>query len=229
LGFDWDDDDPIDFIAQQVLPTREFHDFEQIYLDAQEQVSEQAGKGQNRWFFLNMAIWDMLKASDPKQQHRRALALADLLSPHFNELFLSNGKSELWRIVNDLQDNESQAAFSESVRKAVRENDLVKTAGLFLSLELEHLKECAAFWGLTEKEIRESQLQDLLEMLPLRLAIGLLFLYSTSQKNKDIPNYNQVKLPDDLFAGLIAAGFISFYQQVDEYRPQNGVQKSSDA
>ena len=224
LEFEWDDDDPIDFVAQQVLPTREFHDFEQLYLDAREQT----GKAQNRWFFLNMPIWEMLKASDPKQQRKQAIALAELLSPHFSELFLSNGKSELWRIANDLKENKSQAAYSEGISTAIRKGDFAKTAELVLALQLVHLQEFASFFGLSEKEIKDSQLQSLLGMLPRRLAMGLIFLFSAGHAQEEISHYNQIKLPDDIFAGLIAACFISFYQQVGEYRPHHAEQKGPD-
>ena len=228
MDFEWDDDDPIDFVAQQVLPTREFHDFEQLYLDAQEHAHENSGRGQNRWSFLNMPIWEVFSASDAKQQRKRAVALSELLSSHFDELFLSNGKSELWRIVNDLKENESQAVYFKSTSTAIRKGDYAKTAELVLALQLEHLQEFAALFGLSKKEIKESQLQNLLSMLPLHLAIGLLFLFSASHAQAEIPKKDQIKLPDDIFAGLIAACFVSFYQQVGEYHSQKTEQNGSD-
>ncbi len=215
LDFHWDDEDPIDFVAQQVLPVREFHDFEQIYLDAVERVKEGNANARNRWFSLNMPTWDLLKASVAERQQKRALELAELLSPRFDAAFLATGKNKLRRIVEDLAGNEGNAEFCKQMRRAITEDELPRAARLVLALELAHLKQFASLVGLSESVVTRSPLQQLITLLPLRLAVGIIFLYSASGRDEHLPNYEIVKLSGDLFAGLIAACFASFYQQVD--------------
>ena len=222
FGFEWDDEDPLDFVAQQLLPVREFHDFEQLYLDCLERKSQDSNSARNRWFSLNMPTWDLLKASEIDHKIKRAHELADILSPHFDDLFLSNGKSELGRIINDMDKNKDNEAFVEKTRNTIRENNFIETAKLVLALELEHLRHFTLFFGLAENDVNESNFQSLLEMLPMRIAVGLIFLYSASRPDEKLPGYDPAKLSDDLFAGLIAACFVSFYQQVDAFRPQEG-------
>jgi hypothetical protein len=226
LDLEWDDEDSIDFVTQQILPIHEFHDFEQLYLDCQELGQEESGAAQNRWFSLNMPTWDLLKASTPERQLERAIELANLLSPHFDETYLQNGKSELWRIVNDMNKNGENEAFVEKARTSIRESNFVETAKLILALELEHLGQFASFFGLASEEITKLNLQGLLGLLPMRLAVGVVFLYSASHSDETLPGYDPEKFSEDIFAGLIAACFVSFYQQVDTFRPKEGAKNN---
>ncbi len=223
----WDDDDPIDFIGQQVLPKHEFHDFEQIYLDCHERVHEQTENPQNRWFSFNMPVWDLLKAGSSQRQGQRAIELASLLSPHFDPLFLNNGKNELGRIINDMSKNQENEIFVEKMRDMIRENRWSEAAGLILSLELENLAQFAPFFNLEQQEVKGANLQYLLNLLPMRLAVGLIYLYSVSHPDEKLANYDLVHLSDDLLAGLIATCFVSFYQQVNQYRAQDKKNKQT--
>ncbi len=216
-GFDWDDDDAHDFVAQQVLPIREFHDFEQIFLDAVEVVKDQIDHPQNRWFSLNMPVFDMLSASNPERQKKRAADFAKLLGTHFDDLFLSNGRTELWRILDDLANSDMNPEFGKEARQALKSEDYVRIAQLILALHLEHLKQFAESFGLSADQIDQSKLQRLIPLLPMRLAVALIFLYSTSNPDDQLPNYNN-KLENNTLAALLAACFISYYQQVDMYR-----------
>ena len=216
-GLEWDDDDMHDVVMQQALPIREFHDFEQLYLDAVEFVQKDNNNPQNRWFSINMPIFEIFSATAPGRQKKRAADLARLLSPHFDELFLSNGRSELWRILDDLANSEVDAAFGLEARQALKAENYAKIARLVLAVELEHLKQFAPSFGLSENLIKQTDLQQLIPLLPLRLAVSLMFLYSTSNPDDKLPNY-QNKLDDNILAALVAACFISFYQQIEHFR-----------
>lgn len=217
FGFEWDDDDPHDFVAQQALPIREFHDFEQIYLDAAEAIKDNKENPQNRWFSINMPIFEMYSASSPERQKQRAADFAKLLGQHFDELFLSNGRNELWRILDDLSNSSMNPEFGKEAREALKSDEYTKIAKLILALQLDHLKQFAESFGLTADHIDQSNLQGLIPLLPLRLAVALMFLYSTSNPDDKLPNY-QNKLENTTLAALLAACFVSYYHQVDLYR-----------
>ncbi len=218
LGFEWEDEDPVDWVVQEVLPTREFHDLEHLYLDAYESIHEDKAPAQNRWFSLNIPIVELLTASKPETQKKRALRLAHLLSPHFDEMFLSNGRSELWKILDDLSKSEINPEFGNKARKALKANDLQTVAQLVMAIELAHLKQFAPFFGLSLEHIEQSELQHLIPLLPLRLAVAIMFLYSISDPKEKLPHIESIQLDQQLQAGLIAASFISFYQQVEKHR-----------
>ena len=44
-----------------------------------------------------------------------------------------------------------------------------------------------------------------------------MFLYSASNPNDKLPNYN-IDVEENILAGLTAASFISYYQQIEQYR-----------
>jgi hypothetical protein len=216
LGFEWEDDDPLDFVIQAVLPIREFHDFEELYLDVIES-SEGDPSPQNRWFFLNMPVYDWL-ASVEELRQQRAAELADLLSPSFDNVFLNNGRNELVQIVEDLAKNPANAELSETVKNLLRENNLPQVARLILALVLEHLAQFASFFGLAAEEVAEVELQKLLPLLPFRIAVSVILLYSASQPQDILTDHAKNIAEDLLLPGLIAAAFIAFYQQADKYR-----------
>ncbi len=217
LGLEWDDDDPHDFVAQQALPIHDFHDFEQIYLDAVDAVEKNMDNPQNRWFSINMPIFEIYSASTKERQKKRAADFARLLGTHFDELFLSNGRNELWRILDDLSNSDMNPEFGKQAREALKSDEYVKIATLILALQLDHLKQFADSFGLTADQIDQSNLQGLIPLLPLRPAVALVFLYSTSNPDDKLPNY-QNKLENNTLAALLAACFVSYYQQVDLYR-----------
>lgn len=216
LEFEWEDEDPLDFVLQAVLPMHEFHDFEELYLDVIE-LSEGDPSPQNRWFSLNMPVYDWLAAGgDIRQQ--RAAELAALLSPIFDQDFLNNGRNELWQIVEDLAKNPDNAELSATLKNLLRENNLPQVARLILALVLEHLGQFAAFFGLAAEEIVEFKLQKLLPLLPFRIAVSVILLYSASQPQDILTDHAKSIAEDLLLPGLLAAAFISFYQQADNYR-----------
>lgn len=218
LGFEWEDDDPVDFVVQDALGLRDFHDFEHLYLDVYESLHEGKSQPQNRWFALNMPILELLSASKPETRKKRALHLAHLLSPHFDEMFLTNGRSELWKILDDLSKSKANSEFGTKARTALKANDLQTVAQLVLALELDHLKQFAPFFGLSVEHIEQSDLQQLIPKLPLRLAVAIMFLYSVSDPKDKLPAFNELQLDPEIHAGLIAASFITYYQQVEQHR-----------
>lgn len=216
--FTWEDDDPLDHVAQHVLKRFEYLDFEHIFLDVSEHLEAEETAPQNRWFALNMPVHDVLSASKKPMQNKRALELAQLLSSQFNDLFIGNGRVQLQRILDDLSQSQVNAEFGIKARQALKEKNYSHIAELVLALQLDHLKQFAVVFGLSEDLIQHSHLQKLIPLLPLRLAVAMLFLYSTSDPEDKLPHYSKLKLDDDVLAGLIAACFIVYYQQVERYR-----------
>lgn len=216
-GLTWDDEDAVDFVVRQVLPVREFHDFEQLFLDAVEIVVEKKVNPQNRWFSINMPVYELFSANTPERQKQRAGDLALFLSAHFGEVFLANGQNELWRILDDLSNSEVNPVFGRQAREALKQNDYAHIARLILALELAHLEQFSASFGLSAEIVNNLDLQRLIPLLPLRLAVALMFLYSAGNPDDKMPNY-QNKLEHNTLAALLAACFISYYQQIDKYR-----------
>lgn len=217
LNFEWQDEDPVDFVVQNVLPIPEFHDFEQIYLDVGEYIIKKSINPQNRWFSINMPIYDFLLAKNGQQQNKRSLEIIQLLSPQFNADFMKRGKEELNKILDDLSKSKNDNQFGIEVKNAWEKNNLQRVAKLVLAVELDHLKQFASLFGLTADYIDKSHLYDLIPLLPLRLAIILMLLYSCGNPDDTLKEIDYSSFNTDLISGLIAASFISYYQQIHIY------------
>ena len=218
LGFEWEDDDPLDFVVQYLMTTPEFSDFELIYLDVGEEVELGAATARNRWFSLNLPIYDLFIASDSKKQEERATALAKLMAAEFDDSFFTKGAQGLERILRDFANSDVDARFGLEACKQLKEKNWSQVASLILGLELEHLKEFAGHFGLDAKWIDNLQLQNLIPLLPQRMAIGLMFLYAASEPKDLLQNMNTHQIDDRILTSLMAASFINFYREIDRYR-----------
>ena len=72
--------------------------------------------------------------------------------------------------------------------------------------------------GLDAQWIDNSQLQSLIPLLPQRLAIGFMFLYAASEPKDLLQNMSKNRIDDRVLASLLAASFINFYRQIEQYR-----------
>ncbi len=208
LGFEWEEETAVDRLAEALLPLSEFHDFETLYLDVLENQSR------NRWLSIALPVQQWLTAP-AEQRGQRIELLVELLSPGLSRAVVENGYGELERIVEDSARKPEFAAWGAAVRPLLREHRLSQAAELILGLTLEHLAQFADFFGLSREQITASELQRLLLDLPLRLAVALFVLYALSRPKALL---NDRPLPEEA-AGLLAAAFISFYQQADCFRP----------
>lgn len=210
FGFEWEEETALDDAVQAALPNREFHDFENIFLDTAETVP------QNRWLSLTLPIYEWLNARDDRRQ-ARGLDLAQLLSEQFDADFLTKGVDKLKGIITDLSINPANAELTADLEAHLHAADMPKVAELVLALVLEHLGQFAEFFGLTADEVRTSELQRLVLMLPLRLAAAVILLYTVSRPQEMLQVGKNIK-NDEWTAGLIAAAFVAFYQQADAHR-----------
>ena len=211
FGFEWEEDTALDDAVHAALPDREFHDFENIFLDASE------ASPQNRWLSLTLPVYEWLNAREDRRSER-AVVLAHLLSEPFDETSMTQGNDRLLRIINDLSQNTANAELTAELAKHLTAGELSKVAELVLALVLEHLGQFAEFFGLTTEEVQSSELQRLVLNLPLRMAVAVILLYTLSRPQEMLGIDKNLK-NDALTAGLIAAAFITFYQQADGYRP----------
>ncbi len=213
-GYEWIDDDPSDILVQHILSKEEFTDLEQIYLDVLDEIGDR--KGQNRWFYINMPVFDLLSASNSRQKVN-ADKLIQLLAPKQKVKFTGRGHQTLEGILGDFARSEIDAQFGLEVQKEFKAGNIPQVARLLLGLLLLHIKQFASFLGLTPELIDQSHLQTLIRYLPYTIAVDLLLLYSLSEP-RDKPATMQKKMDIDISSGLIAACLDNFYHSVDHYR-----------
>ena len=225
LGFDWDEEIPIDFIAQQVLPGVEFSDFEQIYLDVTDKIVEKKPGSQNRWFALNIPVLEFYMASKPEKKKKRTAHLAQLIDPFVPGNYFDICNDQLEFILKDFSSSQSDARFGLEALKLLNEKKYTEITKLILALQLEHLKEFAEHFALTKDRISELNLQNLIVLLPLPMATAMLFLYSSSVPEDQIQNVSPENIDENILTGLIALCFTTFYQQVKKY--QNNTKKKA--
>ncbi|GEM_PF-493018 len=216
-GFEWEDDNPLDLVIQHLLRTFDYQDFEQIYLDAMEAVEQNRANPQNRWFSLSMPVYETLIASSNEKQKESALFLAERLDSEGHEGALEQGDRELQNILKDFARNESDARFGLEALKLAEEKKYGQVAGLILGLQLEHLKQFAPYFDLGAETIVGSSLQNLVPLLPQRMALALMLLYSASEPQDKIAQIVSQKMDPNLMAGLIALSFKAFYLEVKRY------------
>lgn len=216
LGYEWEDNTSIDFVLQRSFAGHQYNDFEQIYLDAQEEAEHKA-RSQNRWFSLVMPIYDFFIASSYEKQKARAANLAERLIPGGSVEVLDRGESALSKIIEDFSRSEADATFGLEALSKVKEKSYAKVAELILGLQLEHLKGFAEFFSLSPETVAHSNLQSLVPLLPLRMAMSLILLYSASEPQDKITQIGKQSIDPNLLAGLIAISFKVFYLEAQNY------------
>jgi tetratricopeptide (TPR) repeat protein len=214
-GFEWQDDSLIDAIAQTVLTGHYFFDFEQIYLDAE---NEPTGERMNRWFHLNIPVIELLSSSQGKPQTQKAIQLAQILGATARVIENRHGRLFLSEIINDLAASEVDARFGLEAKKIIQKDDYKELARLVLALLLEHTKQFAELVGLKKETIPQYDLQKLVLALPLRMATAILVLYALGEKESTQLLVENNQLDRDIVAGLIGLSFKNYYSAVNRYR-----------
>ncbi len=220
-GGEWQDEDAISPLILHLLSRPEFLDFEQMYLDMVENYGRSTPKAQNRWFALNMPIYELFTASDAQKRRHRAIALAKLLLPT-EEISLENSREWLRQTLQDFAASQEDASFGLESLKQYDEGRLDVVAKNILSLELEHLAQFSELIGLTPADVRESQLQQLIVLLPYRIALCLMLLYTLSEFQDRLQQSMQQNLENELMVALIFLAFKAFYQEFDYIKSRRG-------
>ena len=88
---------------------------------------------------------------------------------------------------------------------------------MILAVILEHLKQFSNCFGLSQTNIATSQLQTLVPLLPLPIATSIMLIYFQSDPQRKIQAEIQSTLEDYQISAVLAAGFIAFYQYIDQY------------
>jgi len=216
-GWEWKDEDPISPLIQHVLIRQEFLDFEQLYLDAQDIVTQGVENGKNRWFALNMPIYELYTASSPEKQQKRATALMELLTPGEN-LDVENSRVNLELILRDFAASQTDASFGLDSLTKLQSGEWGPLASNILAIQLEHLGQFVKLLGLMPQSLQSSRLQEIIQLLPQRIAICLLLLYTISGGEDRAMQQMQGELDARLTHALILAGFKGYYQEIARIR-----------
>jgi Flp pilus assembly protein TadD len=215
--FEWEEETLLDAMVHHLLASREFMDFENLYLDAEERVVESNDAPQNRWFALNMPIYDLMTSPEARQkEHAQKIAL--YLNTQLGRDDFRHGVEHLESILKDFAANQDDARFGLEAFKLLGEKKLDHLAALILGLLLEHLKDFSPYFGLSADYISGSQLQQVILTLPLSIATSILLLYGLSNPEQGQSAMTAIPVNPDVAATLIALAFQAFYREIDRYR-----------
>lgn len=217
-GFDWQEESTVDAVVHHCLAGAFFLDFEQLYLDVFE-ASEGNRNPQNRWYSLNMPIYDLYTAKSAAEQQQRAEQLARLLLPDEQKFEPARHVRRLNEMIRDFMRSETDARFGLEANKLLQEGQLHDLARLILAMLLDHLQQFSNWLGFEKERIHNSQLQDLAPLLPLRLALVILFLYAGAASDRFHAQIHQQEIEPNLFKALLGVGFFAFYQEIEAMRP----------
>lgn len=217
---EWEEDNPVDLVIKHALERSEYHDLEQIYLDAQETVQSGNPRPRNRWFSINMPVYELYTASRPEKRQQRAVALVRILMPG-EPLSLKGAQERLRQILEDFAASEEDARFGLESLKHLDAADWAELARLVMALQLEHLRQFAGSLGLEGERIASGALQQLIPLLPLRPAMGLMLLYAIADSEDRMLQQMVQNVEDDLLAALIQVAFQSFYLEMERIRLLN--------
>ncbi|NOY60529.1 MAG: hypothetical protein GXO75_16585 [Calditrichaeota bacterium] len=218
--FSWEDDDPVDFILQHVLLRSEYTDFEHIFLDVEGEIKEGKSPGHNRWFAITLPIFWFYTAPPGEEQKQRAAHLFQLISGESMPDDGIDGHEQLKNILYDFASSQSDARFGLETLKYLQERNYEHVARLVLALQLEHLKEFAFCFRLHPETVTDSNMRELIPLLPLRIATILMFLYASSDPQDQIEKMAQQNIDKDFLTKLLTKCFISYYQEIDHFKKQ---------
>lgn len=216
--FSWEDDDPVDFVLQHTLTRSEYTDLEHIYLDVTAEMKEGKPPGHNRWFAITLPIFWFYTAQRGEEQKQRAEHLLQLISGEMKFDESVDGNEQLREILHDFAASQSDARFGLEALKALHEQKYENIAKLILGLQLEHLKEFAAYFRLRPEIVTDSNMRDLIILLPLRIATILMFLYASSDPQDQIEEMARQNVDKNILTKLLTKCFVSFYQEINHFK-----------
>lgn len=218
--FSWEDDDPVDFVLQHLLPRSEYTDFEHIFLDAESEIKEGKSPGHNRWFAITLPIFWFYTAPPGEEQKQRAAHLFQLIAGESMPDDSMDGHEQMKNILFDFASSQADARFGLEALKYLQERNYEQVARLILALQLEHLKEFAYYFRLRPETVADSNMRELVPLLPLRIATILMFLYASSDPQDQIEEMAKQDIDKDFLTKLLTKCFISFYQEIDHFKKQ---------
>lgn len=209
--YEWNENTLADALVLHVLPGFEFMDFEQLYLDAVEQVENPTNNYNNRWMSISIPVFEFLQ--NPAQKKQNMSQLLNLLgTTEFTAVF-ENGKTELENMLQEMTDLETDARFGLEALKLLQENKYSALAGLLMALLLEQTSRDCALFGLDQKFIKSSQLQQLLVALPLGIATALLLLFSIANPLEQ--HHEQIqKMDENIVTGLLVLCVVTCNREI---------------
>jgi tetratricopeptide (TPR) repeat protein len=219
LHFDWETQESLDLLVGFLLQENEFTDFEQIYLDVEEATCENNPHPQNRWFSLSLPVHDFFAATSDTIRQEKAKKFFDLISPAALHHPL-DGRKELESILKDFLRDQEDARFGLEALRCLQNNDIEKLAELLLALMLEHLMRFSNSFDLEKKEMKNKQLADLVVLLPQKLSLALLFMFTVSRQ-KEAYQQNSGKKYQDQLLNMLTLCFVTFYHQIGIYDQQD--------
>ncbi len=216
-GEEWDEEDPVELVIEHALERSEYHDLEQIYLDAQESAGKPGPQPRNRWFAINIPVYELYTASRPDKRLKRAAALVRVLAP--GEPFSPEGATERLRgILQDFAGSEEDARFGLESLKHLEAGNWAELARMIMALQLEHLRQFAGSLGLEGERIATGALQQLIPLLPLRPAMGLMLLYAIADSEDRMLQQMVPNIEEEVLAALIQVAFQAFYLEMERIR-----------
>jgi hypothetical protein len=216
-GLDWNDEDPVSLIVQHVLHGPDFLDFEHMYLDSQERVLEDKTNPQNRWFNLNIYVYELYTATTSEKRKKKAQDLIDLLLGP-GQLSLADGSEKIRRVFEDFAGSENDARFGLEGLKLLDAGDFDSLARLVLAMQLEHLEEFYSLFDIEQGKVKTMAFNQLISLLPLRMAIAMLMLYTMATREDRLAQLMKENMEPELQKALIVSGFSCYYNQVNIYR-----------
>jgi hypothetical protein len=216
-GLDWNDEDPISLIVQHVLHGADFLDFEHLYLDSQERVLEGKNDPQNRWFNLNIYVYELYTATTPEKRKKKAQDLIDLLLGQ-GQLTLTQASEKCKSVFEDFAHNEQDARFGLEGLKQLETGEYEGLAHLVLALQLEHLEEFFTLFDLEKEKVKTLTFNQLISALPLRMALAMLALYTMATKEDRLAQLMKENMEPELQKALIVTCFSCYYSEVNIYR-----------
>ncbi|HOT96133.1 MAG TPA: hypothetical protein PLG50_02805 [bacterium] len=219
-GEEWDEEAPIEVVIEHALERSEYHDLEQMYLDAQEMVQTGNLQPRNRWFSINMPVYELYTASRAERRQQRAAALIRILAPG-ETLSPEGARERLCQILQDFAASETDARFGLESLKHLEAGQWSEVARLIMAMQLEHLRQFAGDLGLEGDRIAASALQQLIPLLPLRPAMGLMLLYAIADDEDRMLQQMVQNIEEELLAALIQVAFHSFYVDMERIRLLN--------
>ncbi|MBD3385766.1 hypothetical protein GF407_12675 [candidate division KSB1 bacterium] len=219
LHFDWEAQESLDLLVGFLLQENDFTDFEHIYLDAGEAIRENNPHPQNRWFSLSLPVHDFFAATSDTGRQEKAKNFFNLISPAALQHQL-DGRKDLESILKDFLRDQEDARFGLEALRCLQNNDIEKLAELLLALMLEHLMRFSSSFDLEKQEMKNKQLAELVVLLPRKLSLALLFMFTVSRQ-KEAYQQNSGKKHQDKLLNMLTLCFVTFYHQIGIYDQQD--------
>jgi len=126
-GLEWDDEESVNVVIKSVLTLDEFHDLEQLYLDAVDAAMENK-PAMNRWFGINMPIFEFLTATAVEKRRQKAVALVEYFSSPLQTSDLNHGKDFLLGMIADLAQNPDNIELASTAEHLLQDHKLQELA-----------------------------------------------------------------------------------------------------